>query len=126
MRGLLTLAAVLLCTSRVQAKAVFAHFMVGNAENYTLDTWETDIGLAQDAHLDAFALNVAYGDNTIANSLVLAFQAAVAKDFKLFFSFDYAGGTEPWSEPAVLALASKYILSALLTEPASFRSSDFV
>lgn len=63
--------------------------------NYTEDRWETDIGLAQDAHIDAFALNIAYGDDTIYDSLPLAFSAAATKGFQLFFSFDYADGTGP-------------------------------
>lgn len=39
-------------------KSVFAHFMVGNAYPYTANDWTTDIGLAQAAGIDAFALNL--------------------------------------------------------------------
>lgn len=81
---------------------------MGNAQNYSLATWETDIGLAQAAHIDAFALNIAYGDGTITNSLALAFQAAASKGFKLFFSFDYAGNG-PWPQQAVHDISTQYI-----------------
>ncbi|KAL6872703.1 hypothetical protein J3F83DRAFT_580668 [Trichoderma novae-zelandiae] len=108
MRATGILGLLLASASRVRSAAVFAHFMVGNAENYTLGTWETDIGLAQEAHIDAFALNIAYNDSTAANSVSLAFQAASSKGFKLFFSFDYAGGG-PWPADSVRSVASPYL-----------------
>ncbi|KAH8666486.1 glycosyl hydrolase family 71-domain-containing protein, partial [Xylariales sp. PMI_506] len=74
--------------------------------------WQTDIGLAVDAHLDAFALNIAYGDGTVSSSLELAFEAAVSASFHLFFSFDYAGGTGPWPSEDVLAYATQYFGNA--------------
>ncbi|KAH8649882.1 glycosyl hydrolase family 71-domain-containing protein, partial [Xylariales sp. PMI_506] len=95
---------------RVEARAVYAHFMVSNAVNYTSTTWQTDIGLAQDAHIDAFALNIAYGPD-VTSVLDLAFAAAEAKGFQLFFSFDYAGGG-PWPSSDVKTLASSYISSS--------------
>ncbi|KAI8197977.1 Mutanase, partial [Colletotrichum sp. SAR 10_65] len=70
--------------------------------------WEDNIALAQQAHIDAFALNIAHGwkfnDQQIAN----AFSAATSKGFKLFFSFDYAGGDVPWPMAEVKALIQKY------------------
>ncbi|PYI15777.1 hypothetical protein BO99DRAFT_341635, partial [Aspergillus violaceofuscus CBS 115571] len=97
--GLITL---LLLSCRVQAAAVFAHFM-----NYTSDTWETDIKLAQDAHIDAFALNMAYDDATNSLALLLAFDAADDLGFKLFFSFDYAGNGA-WPMDDVINLITEY------------------
>lgn len=35
---------------------------VTNPQNYTLSVWYDDIQLAQEAHIDAFALNMAYAD----------------------------------------------------------------
>ncbi|GJC92737.1 mutanase [Colletotrichum higginsianum] len=93
---------------QAHAKAVFAHFMVGNANNYTVADWQTEISLAQAAHIDAFALNIAQGDKTIASSLELAFQAAGGAGFQLFFSFDYAGGDRAWSKQEVIDLCSQY------------------
>lgn len=81
---------------------------VGNANNYTLGDWETDIELAQAAHIDAFAMNIAYGDSTIYASLELGFQAAASKAFKMFFSFDYAGGVAPWPASNVIALCNSF------------------
>ncbi|RWQ93422.1 glycosyl hydrolase family 71-domain-containing protein [Paecilomyces variotii] len=87
---LFTIFTVLLCAFQAQAKAVFAHFMVTNTAEYVWDDFENDIKLAQEAHIDAFALNMAAGDD--ANTVVpLFFQAAESLGFKLFFSFDYAG-----------------------------------
>ncbi|KAM7210667.1 Mutanase [Rhypophila decipiens] len=97
-----------LLAAQARAKAVFAHFMVGNANNYTLSDWETDIELAQAAHIDAFAMNIAYGDRTIYATLELGFQAAASKGFKMFFSFDYAGGVAPWPADNVIALCNSF------------------
>ncbi|OJJ42117.1 hypothetical protein ASPZODRAFT_77659 [Penicilliopsis zonata CBS 506.65] len=94
-------------TCRVQAKAVFAHFMVTNSENYTLADWESDISLAVTAHIDAFALNIAVGD-TANSQLANAFTAADSLDFKLFISFDYAGNGA-WSQDEVYDILSEYI-----------------
>jgi hypothetical protein len=79
---------------------------VSNAANYTLQTWEDDIALAQAAHIDAFALNTAYnqGDDP---QYDLAFQAASARGFQLFFSFDYAGNGA-WPKKSVLQILNKY------------------
>ncbi|KAH9230227.1 glycoside hydrolase family 18 protein [Colletotrichum gloeosporioides 23] len=100
--------AALLAVSGVESKSVFAHFMVGNTETFDITKWRDNIALAQQAHIDAFALNIAHGwkynDEQIAN----AFAAASAKGFQLFFSFDYAGGDVPWPMAEVKALIQKY------------------
>ncbi|KAJ8068521.1 hypothetical protein OCU04_004071 [Sclerotinia nivalis] len=88
-------------------KAVFAHFMVGNVYSWDQSNWESDIALAQDAHIDAFALNIAYGDATVSTSLEYAFAAANNLGFKLFFSFDYAGNGA-WPSQDVTALLIDY------------------
>lgn len=65
------------------------------------------MNLAMEAHIDAFALNIAAGwvdnDAQIAN----AFTAADSLGFKLFFSFDYAGNG-PWAESDVYNLIRTY------------------
>jgi GH18 family chitinase len=101
------LAGLLFCRA-VESKAVFAHFMLGNTASFDVAKWQENIAMAQQSHIDAFALNIAHGwehnDAQIAN----AFTAASAKGFKLFFSFDYAGGDEPWPLDEVRALIQRY------------------
>ncbi|PKX91286.1 putative alpha-1,3-glucanase [Aspergillus novofumigatus IBT 16806] len=92
---------------QAHAKAVFAHFMVTNSENYTLTDWQSDMTLAKDAHIDAFALNMAFLDKTNNPSLEMAFEAANAVGFKLFFSFDYAGNG-PWDATVVIKMIQQY------------------
>ena len=63
------------------------------------------MNLAMKAHIDAFALNIAYGDRV--DKLQAAFGCAKKVDFKLFFSFDYANdpiGYGPWPMQDVLDL----------------------
>ncbi|KAI1830399.1 CAZyme family GH71 [Penicillium roqueforti] len=103
------LAVALLGHCQVQAAAVFAHFMLMNAENYTVTDWQTDIQAALDAHINAFALNMAV-DSRVAEILPTAFQAAHDKHFSLFFSFDYAGNG-PWKAGDVAALLEQYTAS---------------
>lgn len=66
-----------------------------------------NIGLAQGAHIDAFALNMAAGDPINSKALPLAFSAAASRGFQLFFSFDYAGNG-PWDESTVISLIQQY------------------
>ncbi|KAF5501368.1 Mutanase [Colletotrichum siamense] len=101
-------AALLLSLSRhVQAKAVFAHFMVDNTENYSTSWWKSDMVEAATAGIDAFALNIAAGSNITDAQLPNAFDAAASAGFKLFFSFDYAGNGA-WDKADVVALLTKY------------------
>ncbi|MCJ1475766.1 hypothetical protein MMC13_004430 [Lambiella insularis] len=73
-----------------QAKAVFAHFIVGNAGSWTQQQWAQDIANASAAGIDGFALNIA-GDGYTSTQLGYAYDAAdAAGNFKLFISFDYA------------------------------------
>ncbi|CAG7976258.1 unnamed protein product [Penicillium salamii] len=78
-----------------------------NSENFTLYDWEINIAEAQKAHLDAFALNLAYNYPTNNRSLENAFKAANTLDFKLLFSFDYVGNG-PWPEGDVIAVINRY------------------
>ncbi|KAI8189636.1 Mutanase [Colletotrichum sp. SAR 10_75] len=116
--SILTSLAVLASACHVQAKAVFAHFMVGNTGRYSTATWRDDIRLAQEAHIDGFALNIAYGERMNAGSLENVFEVASEMGFKLIFSFDYAGGG-PWPKDDVLNLLKKYA-----TRPEYFKHSD--
>jgi hypothetical protein len=67
--------------------------------------------LARDAHIDAFALNMAWGEvATVEQELQLqyAFEAASnVPGFSLFFSFDYAGNG-PWAAQNVSDLISVF------------------
>ncbi|KAJ5320666.1 CAZyme family GH71 and CBM24 [Penicillium antarcticum] len=98
------LLAILIIAPQASAKAAFAHFMVENTERYTLADWKNDISLAHDAHIDAFALNVAHGKATNEKSVEDAFSVAESLGFKLFFSLDYAGnGAWPKSEVEMIS-----------------------
>ncbi|KAI9643094.1 Glucan endo-1,3-alpha-glucosidase agn1 [Ciborinia camelliae] len=81
---------------------------VGNVASWTATNWQADILLAQEAHIDAFALNIGYGDSSITNSLANAFVAAQNTGFKLFISFDYTGGTAAWPEANVISILNTY------------------
>lgn len=85
---------------------------MGNANNYTLSDWQREIGLAATAHIDAFALNIAYGDGRVPAALGNAFQAVQGTAFKLFFSFDYAGGIGPWPQAVVQSYCDQYFGNA--------------
>jgi hypothetical protein len=89
-------------------KYVFAHVVVGDTAAHTQDTWTTDITLAQDAAIDAFILNIGYGDSNVPTQVANAFAAAEAAGgtFKLAFSFDYLGGTGPWPATGDSSVAS--------------------
>jgi hypothetical protein len=89
-------------------KYVFAHVVVGDTAAHTQATWTTDITLAQDAAIDAFILNIAYGDTNVPTQVANAFAAAEAagSTFKLAFSFDYLGGTGPWPATGADSVAS--------------------
>ncbi|KAK3347613.1 glycosyl hydrolase family 71-domain-containing protein [Neurospora tetraspora] len=121
----LSTAAALLGACGVSARSVFAHFMVGNAANYTSDDWKTDIHLAQQAQIDAFALNIAYKEANIESSLPTAFSAAAGMGFKLFFSFDYAGNGA-WPKDEVDFMLEKYTaLSAYFKYNGKYLVSTF-
>ncbi|KAK2770088.1 hypothetical protein CKAH01_04431, partial [Colletotrichum kahawae] len=78
---------------------------------YTLNTWRDDIRLAQEAHIDGFALNIAYGEPMNDVSLRNVFDVASDMGFKLIFSVDYAGGG-PWPKDIVLTLLKRYATRA--------------
>ncbi|CAD0091638.1 unnamed protein product [Aureobasidium vineae] len=90
---LLSVMVALMSASHVQAKAVFTHFM-------------RDIRLAQDSHIDAFALNIA-NNGGYAGQVANAFSAANSLGFKLFFSFDYAA-QGAFAQQDVINLINQY------------------
>ncbi|KAB8074198.1 glycoside hydrolase [Aspergillus leporis] len=94
------------CSAQAHAKAVFAHFMVGNTETYSDKDWKKDISLAKDAHIDAFAMNMARSD-VLSESISKAFRTAQDLNFKLFFSFDYAGNGS-WAMKETIDLMNQY------------------
>ncbi|CAI7565273.1 unnamed protein product [Penicillium viridicatum] len=97
--------------TQVYSRAVFAHFMVSNTAVYGVSDWEKEIQLAKDAHIDAFALNIAKGEETTSTSMPNAFIAAENLKFSLFFSFDYAGNGA-WDKDDVLNLLQQYVSSS--------------
>ncbi|OJJ42607.1 hypothetical protein ASPZODRAFT_76535, partial [Penicilliopsis zonata CBS 506.65] len=80
---------------------------VGNTGNYTRSDWADDVSQAVEAHIDAFALNIAYGDPINTQMLPMVFDVAEEKGFHLFFSFDYAGNG-PWPRQNVINLLLEY------------------
>ncbi|KAK2043757.1 hypothetical protein LZ31DRAFT_620708 [Colletotrichum somersetense] len=110
MRLLLFALAMVTLLAYVEAKAVFAYFMVGNTENYTSSDWADDMRLAKRAHIDAFALNMAHGEAVNEGALVDAFSAASAAGLQLFYSFDYAGNGL-WPQETVIQYINKYASS---------------
>ncbi|KAH3054639.1 hypothetical protein KXV27_001741 [Aspergillus fumigatus] len=101
---------IVLIAGRGHAAAVFAHFLLSNSANFTSADWVKHIRLAQDAQIDAFALNIAARDATNAQSIPLAFEAAQAAGFKIFFSFDYVA-RGPWNQGDVTELLLRYKLN---------------
>lgn len=89
------------------AKAVFAHFMVDNTGTFGVSDWKNEMSLAITAKIDAFALNIAAGSPLNGPQIANAFTAANFWGFKLFFSFDYAGGG-PWDKADVISLLRTY------------------
>lgn len=65
-----------------------------------------------EAHIDAFALNIAFGDEGNQGSIANAFSAAESLGFKLFFSFDYAGGISAWPLGTVVDFTNQYSSSS--------------
>ncbi|CAJ2507098.1 Uu.00g082840.m01.CDS01 [Anthostomella pinea] len=107
LKQVLPVLAALMGKSMVDAKAVFAHFIVGNVQAFSQADWETDIATAQAAGIDGFALNIAAGDTSNGVSVQKAFDAADAKGFKLFFSFDYAAWGA-WDKNAIVSYINTY------------------
>ncbi|KAK4159596.1 glycosyl hydrolase family 71-domain-containing protein [Cladorrhinum sp. PSN259] len=95
------------CVVKAQTPAVFAHFMVPNAEQFSQADWEANMNLAKNAGIDAFVLNMANGQATTTTQLPKAFDAAAATSFKLLFSFDYAGNGA-WDKTDVKNLIALY------------------
>ncbi|KAF5857071.1 hypothetical protein ETB97_006283 [Aspergillus alliaceus] len=97
----------LLLAGTSHGKAVFAHFMVGNTGNYTEKDFQDDIAKAKEAHIDAFALNMANADPLNDAVVSIFFMEAEKLGFQLFFSFDYAGNG-PWPMGDVINLINNY------------------
>ncbi|KAJ6510689.1 glycoside hydrolase [Mycena sanguinolenta] len=73
-------------------KAVYAHFMVGIVQNYSVDDWKADMADAKAIGIDGFALNCAPPrvDSYTPTQLGFAYQAAAESNFTVFISFDFA------------------------------------
>lgn len=94
-------------STTIYISANLIQLQVYNSENFTVYDWEINIAEAQRAHIDAFALNIAYNFPTNNLSLANAFTAANALNFQLLFSFDYVGNGA-WPEGEVIGLLRKY------------------
>lgn len=80
---------------------------MGNTAEFTFYRWFQQVALAQAVGFDAFALNFANHEATSEAQLPDAFKAAASLNFKLLFSFDYAGNG-PWDKEDVRDLIKKY------------------
>ncbi|KAF4231533.1 hypothetical protein CNMCM8980_005229 [Aspergillus fumigatiaffinis] len=98
---------IVLIRGRGHAAAIFTYFLLSNSANFTSADWAKHIRLAQDAQIDAFALNIAARDAINTQSIPLAFEAAQATGFKIFFSFDYVA-RGPWNQDDVTELLLRY------------------
>ncbi|TFB03371.1 Mutanase [Trichoderma ghanense] len=74
------------------SRPVFAHFMVGIVEKFTIQDWIDEIQQAQAVGIDGFALNCAppWVDSYTPKQLDNAYTAAQQLNFKMFISFDFA------------------------------------
>ncbi|KAJ6469126.1 glycoside hydrolase [Mycena vitilis] len=94
LKAIAAAAALLLspCAFAQTQKAVYAHFMVGIVENYTVDDWKADMADAQAIGIDGFALNCAPPrvDSYTPKQLANAYQAAGEMGLKVFISFDFS------------------------------------
>lgn len=84
---------------------------MANTGNYDSHDWNKDITLAQEAHIDAFALNMAHGVPANDKSVEEAFKVAEKLAFQLFFSFDYVGNGS-WPQSDVINMIQKYSSSS--------------
>ncbi|MCJ1398832.1 hypothetical protein MMC11_002033 [Xylographa trunciseda] len=94
---------------QAQAKAVFAHFIVGNAYGFTTETYAKDMALASAAGIDGFAMNIA-GDSWTGDQLNFAYEAAASLgNFSLFLSFDHAANDGAFGGSFTAANIASYI-----------------
>ncbi|PYH43499.1 glycoside hydrolase family 71 protein [Aspergillus saccharolyticus JOP 1030-1] len=80
---------------------------VSNTEGYGVPDWESEMTLAIEARIDAFALNIAAEQSVNTGSVANAFLAAENVGFSLFFSFDYAGNGA-WAKEDFIELINSY------------------
>lgn len=70
-------------------KLVFCHFMIGIISDRTsASDYDSDMQLAKDLGIDAFALNIGTDDFTD-TQLAYAYESAANNDMKVFLSFDF-------------------------------------
>lgn len=110
----MTALAVLATVAEVQAKAVFAHYMVGITSGYQPSDWSDDISKAKAAGIDGFALNIGpiddYNDRSLQNAADAANQAG---GFSLFLSFDYASNPDSnWTPSTVIDRINSFVTTA--------------
>ena len=120
---------------QAQAKAVFAHFIVGaldldhehslidprqvgNAYGYNTTTYTQEMNLASAAGIDGFAMNIA-GDAWTEDQLDTAYAAAASLNFKLFISFDHAANDGAFGGSFTAANITAYI-NRYKGEPAQY------
>ncbi|MCJ1287876.1 hypothetical protein MMC26_007228 [Xylographa opegraphella] len=103
---------------QAQAKAVFAHFIVGNAYGFDTAAYTQEMTLASAAGIDGFAMNIA-GDPWTEDQLDAAYSAAAPLNFKLFLSFDHAANDGAFGGSFTAANITAYI-NRYKAEPAQY------
>jgi hypothetical protein len=68
------------------------YMQLSNTLQFSIQEYRDDMRLAQDAGIDAFAVNMGANDATSNYEKIdMVFRAAEQNNFKIMFSFDYAG-----------------------------------
>ncbi|CAN8102557.1 unnamed protein product [Discula destructiva] len=112
-------------TATADDKLVFCHFMMGIISNRKSSAdYDTDMQMAKELGIDAFALNIGTDEFT-ETQLDYAYESAANNDMKVFISFDFN-----WFDPSTDAdtvgqMIAKYSTQAaqLMIDGAAFASS---
>ncbi|WAR57421.1 hypothetical protein PtB15_8B468 [Puccinia triticina] len=86
---------------------VFAHVVQGNFQFYEAEDWSSDMRLAQQMGIDAFAINIGQ-DITNAKQLPLIFEIAEQNSFQVFLSFDMVYYGQSGSSNDIIRLIETY------------------
>lgn len=97
-------------------KLVFCHFMIGIVGDRTSAAdYDSDMQLAKDLGIDAFALNIGTDDFS-ATQLSYAYESAANNDMKVFISFDFN-----WFDPATDAAKVGQMIANFSQHPSQLR-----
>lgn len=99
--------------------AVLTCPQLSNTLEFSTEEYASEISVAKDAGIDAFAVNMGADDPTSdIDRLSLLFNAAEQEDFKIMFSFDYLGNGV-WDRSTVLEFIEQVSRHLLIPRAAS-------